>query len=165
MCCFLTSPLFTEWEKSVLTEHLRITEEMEQRIKSGGIWQVDYDIDMVVTFYVHDNDPYSDVNNPDADEHDVDCDASLLCTTGQSDGGRIFLKDISDLNYCGMGDGRDHNDRPGCNGSIYEEKHCWTFHEICDHQHVPMKHMGRIGGVDFELTVLHQNYQEIAKPF
>lgn len=99
--------------------------------------------------------------NPDADNHDVDNDASLLCSTKILFMiGPIFAKEVENPDYSGIGDGKDHNDQhgPGLRrkSSIYEVEYCSTFHELYSQLHVPMKHMGRIGYFATDIKVFHQ---------
>lgn len=151
-----------EWEKKLLTEGIRLRREMEQQIKSVNGWLTDHDIDLEVSFYVSDDDNFSKDKNPGASEHDVDEEASLLCSVLLPDN---FSEDVASLDYWGIGDARDHNDGHGSGhkGSIYEARHCMTFHELHSHQCIPMKHMGRIGIVISDIKILHQNHQKIVK--
>lgn len=149
-----------DWEKNLLAECVRIIEEMEQRVRSGDSWLTDYEIDVEVAFYIRDDDPFSEENNSDADNHDVDNDASLLCST-ELLVGPIFGKAAESPDFWGIADGKDHNYEHGsglrCKSSIYEAEHCSTFHELYSQLHIPMKHMGRIGYVATDIKVCHQN--------
>lgn len=146
-----------EWEKKLLSECIRFSEEMEQRVQSGDSWLTDYEIDLEVEFYIRDDDPYSEGNNPDSNEYDVDSDAALLCTTLLVGCGPIFAKDITSPGYCGIGDGQDYKEGSPCNGTIFRAKHCSTFHDLYSRLGVPMKHMGRIGRVYSDIKIYYQN--------
>lgn len=151
-----------DWEKTFLAECVRISEEMEQRVRSGDSWLTDYEIDLEVEFYIRDDDPFSEENNPDAYNHDVDEDASLLCSMKFSFMvGPIFAKEVESPDYWGIGDGKDHNYEhgPGLRRKslIYEVEQCCIFHELYSDIDIPMKHMGRIGYVATEIKVRHQN--------
>lgn len=152
-----------EWEKSLLKEGIRLREEMERQVNSGNGWLSDYEFELDVSFYVRDDDPYSPDNNPDASEHDVDCDDSMVCSTDKL---FFILKGAArEHDYWGIGDDQDHNDRHGsCRiGAIYEAKHCTTFHELFSHLRIPMKHMGRIGQICTDITIYHQNFADVLK--
>lgn len=148
----------TEWEKRLLSECVQRTEEMELRVRSSDPWLTDYEIDLEVSFYVRDDDPYSEDNNPDASEHDVDSDAALLCST-------VFLMDIEKISakeskspdYWGIGDEKDHKESSYPNDPVFQAKHCSTFRDLYNRLGVPMKHMGRIGRVYTDIKVYHQN--------
>lgn len=153
----------TGWEKSLLAECIRITEEMEQKVRSGESWLTDYEIDLGVNCYVRDDDPFSEDNNPKVHDHE-DSDVSLLCTAKLLiGGGLVFAREAAAPDYWGIGDDHDHNDRHGlgldlCHkSSIYVARHCAIFHELYDHLNIPMKHMGRIGRVWADIKVWHQN--------
>jgi hypothetical protein len=153
------------WEKKLLAEGIRQRKEMEQQISSGngGLTDHDIDLEVEVSFYVSDDDPFSEDKNPEASEHDVDKEASLLCSVLLPND---FSEDATSLDYWGIGDARDYNDghSSGLEDSIYEARHCITFHELHSHQCIPMKHMGRIGVVISDIKILHQNHQEIVMP-
>jgi hypothetical protein len=152
-----------DWEKSLLEEGLRLREEMEGQVNSGNGWLSDYEFDLEVSFYVRDDDPYSPVNYPDASEHDVDRDASMLCSTNNLF--FILKRTARPDDYWGIGGNRDHSDWHGScrKGSIYEAKHCTTFHELCSHMEIPMKHMGRIGRIWTDITIFRQNFADVPK--
>lgn len=147
----------TEWEKKLLHECVRITEEMECRVRSSDPWLTDYEIDLEVSFYLREDDPFSEENNPDADEYDIDSEAQLLCSTGFLMNGLIFAKDVTSTEYWGIGDGQDHKENSIRNDTIFYEKHCSTFHDLYSRLAVPMKHMGRIGRVYSDIKVYYQN--------
>lgn len=148
----------TEWEKRLLSECVRRTEEMELRVKSIDPWLTDYEIDIEVQFYIRDDDPYSEDNNPDVNEYDVDSDAALLCSTVLlMDSGQIFAKESTSPDYWGIGDGQDHKESCSRNGAIFQDKYCSTFHDLYSRLGVPMKHMGRIGRVYADIKVFYQN--------
>ena len=146
-----------EWEKKLLSECIRISEAMEQRVQSSDPWLTDYEIDLVVDFYIRDDDPYSEDNNPAANKYDVDSDAALLCTPLLVGCGPIFAEDITSPGYCGIGDGQDYKESKTLNCSIFHEKHCSAFRDLYSFLGVPMKHMGRIGHVCTDIKVYHQN--------
>ena len=151
----------TEWEKKLLSECVRISEEMEHRVRSDDPWLTDYEIDLKVTFFVRDDDPFSEENNPEANENDIDSEAQLLCSTSLLLNGLIFAKDVNSLEYCGIGDGQDHKESSLNENSIFQVQHCSTFHDLYSCLGVPMKHMRRIGRVYSDIKVYHQNGVEI----
>ena len=133
------------WEQEVLAELIRTSETLERRVRAADPLTTDYEVELEVDFYVRNDDPFSEDNNPEASVNDIDENSALLCRS------RLLAfaasrAEADDPEYWGVGDCQDHNDR-GCGEGIYRERHCATFHEIYDHLHVPMKHMGRIGSV------------------
>lgn len=153
----------TEWEIKLLSECIRISEEMERRVKSNDPWLTDYEIDLEVTFFARDDDPFSERNNPEGYENDIDSEAQLLCSTGLLLNGLIFSKDVNSPDYCGIGDGRDHKESSLHENSIFQAQHCSTFHDLYSNLGVPMKHMGRISKVNSDIKVYCQNCVEIDK--
>ena len=148
----------TEWETRLLSECVRRTEEMELCVKSLDPWLTDYEIDLEVDFYARDDDSYSEDNNPDASDHDVDSDAALLCSTVLlMDSGKISEKESNSPDYLGIGDRKDHKEFSHRSDTVFREKHCSTFHDLYSRLGVPMKHMGRIGRVYTDIKVYHQN--------
>jgi hypothetical protein len=147
-----------DWEQQLLSRCIELTETMEQRVRSGDVWLCDYEMNLEVGFYVRDDDPFSEGNNPDASTGDVDCDAALLCEAMSLERIVISAAEAGKEDYWGIGDRKDHNDRHGlCDNPVYQTRHCLTFHELSEHLHVPMKHMGRIGHVFADIVIRHQN--------
>lgn len=151
----------TKWEKDLQVECRRIKEDMDRMLRSGRPWFNEYDIDVEVSFYVSEDDYAYD--NDAANEHDVNEDASMLCTTDLIFCLPRFPEDDADSYQTGRCEDIDYNDLRGlkpsrnCNNSIYREKHCITFHELYSDHGIPMKDLGRIGMVCTDIKVLHQN--------
>lgn len=152
-----------EWERKLLTQCVRLSEEMEHRVRSGDDWLTDYEMDLEVSFYVRDADPFSEENMADGGGDDIDRDAALLCKIESLPLRLPIPKDIAaKSDYRGMGDSHDYNDFRGLrNVEIYSIRHCATFHILYDHLQIPMKHMGRIGRINTALIVFHQSGLEI----
>jgi len=145
-----------DWEKQLLARCIEVSEAMEEQIRSGDSWLTDYEIDVVVDFFVRDDDPFSYENMPDSYQDFEDC--STLCHTEMLCHPPISAAEAAKEDYWGIGDSVDHNDRRNFSDEpINQVRHCQTFHELYDHQYVPMKHMGRIGRVFTDIVVTHQN--------
>jgi hypothetical protein len=150
----------TDWETQLLAQCIQLSEDMERRVRSSDPWLTDYEIDLEVTFYVRDDDPFSEDNDADASEDDVDSDATLLCETKHLGGPIVISADMAAReDYWGIGDRQNHNDRKSLTleNPIYKVRHCLSFHELYDHLHVPMKHLRRIGRVFADIKITYQN--------
>ncbi|MBF0192777.1 MAG: hypothetical protein HQL99_16820 [Magnetococcales bacterium] len=137
-------------EKDVLAYCRQLNAGMQQRLHSTEDPVSDYEIDIRVSFYVREDDPFYD--DDDANRFDPDCDASLLWIFNDCVKSHIQW---FDENHWGWGDDHDHNDRLTA-GASDVNNHCAWFHELYDHAHLPMKHMTRIGKVWVDIQVQHQ---------
>ncbi|WP_298432903.1 hypothetical protein [Geobacter sp.] len=152
--------LLAGWEKSFRDECVRLTEEMEQRLRSGDPFLTDYEIETEIYFYLQEDDPFSD--NQAASKDDWDRDTSLICTIKDSLRGKITAAEAADPDYYGIGDDQDHNDCYALTDNpVCQVRHCATFHELYDHLRIPFKHMGRIGMIWSDIKVWHQNAIDI----
>ena len=149
------------WEKPVQQECIRLTEEMDQRHHNNDAFLSDYEIELKIQFYLRDDDAFSMKNNPETSNDDLDMDAGLICETTMLDG-KITRQQASDPNYRGIGDNQDHNDlRHLGDCELFSVRHCESFHELYDHLHLPMSHLGRIGRIWADILVCHQNVVDI----
>ena len=146
-----------EWEKQLLARLIQISELMEHQVRSGDSWLTDYEIDVTVSFYARDDDPFSYDNTEEFWKGNIECDSQLLCEVSTIRG-PISAADVAKEDYWGIGDSVEHNEF----WHYYDEhekpeRHCDTFHELYDHVHFPKKHMRRIGYVTTDIEVQHQN--------
>lgn len=137
-------------EKVVLDHCRQLNSEMQQRLHSPQDPINDYEIDIHVSFYVREDDPFYD--DDAANQFDPDCDASLLWTFNDCVKSHIQWFDEKQW---GWGDDLDHNDHLTA-GSSEVNNHCAWFHELYDHAHIPMKHMARVGKMWVDIQVQHQ---------
>lgn len=172
------------WDENLLAEGVRITEEMEQRLRGGDPFLMDYEIDLSIRFFLRDDDPL--INDPLEDakldrilahhrdpfyecDHLVidNADGCIFGLTGKGQGknktllcvveelGSITAQEAADPDYSGLGDNSDYSEHVG-NTELSHVHHCGLFHELYDHRHIPLKHLGRIGRVEVEFAVWHQ---------
>lgn len=149
-----------EWEKRLLARLIQISEAMERQVRSGDSWLSDYEIEVIVSFYAHDDDSFSYDNTEDFWKGEIECDSQLLCEIHMICNSPISAAEAAKEDYCGIGDRQDHNDFSRYyDGAELErpERHCFTFHELNDHVRFPKNHMRRIGYVSTDIEVQHQN--------
>ncbi len=145
-----------KWEKQLLAQQIMLIERLERRVRSNDSWMTDYEIDLEISFYIRDDDPFSEEKNPEGSEYDVDCDPALLCNT-HFVFGAACAEEAPEHDYWGLGDQQAHNDPSASGNPIYQLPHCTTFHDLYDHQHIPMKHMGRVGRVYADFVIRYQH--------
>lgn len=144
------------WEKEVQNECIRLTEEMELRLRRNDPFLTDYEIELEIDFYLREDDPFL-INDPNFSEHDQDSDVTLICVLKDIKG-RINAEEAADPEYTGIGGNWDHNE--GINKSdseLFTVRHCASFHELYSHLGIPFKHMERIGRIYTDIKVIHQN--------
>lgn len=143
-------------EKTLLTESIRLTEEMKLRLQGNDSFLVDYEIELDISFYLRDDDPFSEDNNSEANDDDMDSDAALVCIVHDS-WGKITALAAANPEFIGFGDKRDYKDKDFVGDcKLSSVRHCAIFRELYDYRGVPMKHMGRIGIIWADFQVLHK---------
>ena len=142
-------------EKALLAENIRLTEEMELRLQGNDSFLVDYKIELDISFYLRDDDPFSEDNNSEAND-DMDSDAALVSVVHDSCG-KITVREAANPKFTGFGDNRDHKDKDFAGDcKLSSVRHCALFRRLYDYCGVPMKHMGRIGMIWTDFQVLHK---------
>lgn len=153
---------FNEWlrgyEKKLAIKHTEIEEKMLDGLRGADPFLVDYEIDMDVSFYLRQDDPFCE--NEEYDRHDWDSDAALMCSTKY-----IMVppsrKEFSNPDYFGIGDDRDHNDGHNAENPLCRFSHSYLFHELTSHRGIPARHLKRIGRIWTDITVRHQTAIDI----
>lgn len=98
------------YEKILIAKHNEIEEGLRNDLRVAEPFLVDYEIDLVISFFLHENDLLND--NDDADCNDWDSEVSLMCIM-KSICAPTWLNSFQDPDYWGIGDDRDHNDSHG----------------------------------------------------
>ena len=135
------------YEKKLQTKRRNLKQELQKQLACGDTFLRDYEVEAEIEIYLSDDDPFCTAPTPDL--HDWDCDISLMC--------RLQLPDQFDEDT----DYNDHPDRGKCCNPIFNEPHCWLFHDLTAHHGVPIKHLCRIGRVWGEVMVRHQNTENV----
>lgn len=141
-------------EKALLAENIRLTEEMERRLQGKDLFLVDYEIERDISFYLRDDDPFDEDNNPTANDDDMDSHAAMVCVRHDFEG-KITARVAAASDYRGLGDNRDCNAFVG-DCELSKVRHCILFRDLYKYCGVPMKHMGRIGAICADFQVLHK---------
>ena len=140
------------YEKTLIARQLTLEEELKSALRSNDPFLTDYEIDLNITFYVREDDPW--YGN---DEHDWDSEAALMCTL---EGVEAYTSRVeaNDPDYYGLGDDQNHNPIFDCEhrNPVYRTEHCYLFHKLTDRCGVPFNHLIRIDCIWADMQVQHQ---------
>lgn len=144
-------------EKILLARMLAIKQQLQQEMRSDAAFLADYEINLMLDFYLREDDPFFEDELSSCDDWDME--TARMCYMECFVASNLTKADVDDPDYFGLGDNQDHNDMRNCNldNPVYQSKHCWLFHELISHCGVPIKHLIRIGAVWADFQVIHQH--------
>jgi len=150
-----------EWlrnhEKTLLARLLTIEQQLQQEMRGEDPFLADYEIELMLDFYLREDDPFFE--NEPSSRDDWDRDTALMCSIKCFVPSNLAKASVADPDYWGLGDNQDHNDMRyrSRDNPVYQSQHCWLFHELISHCGVPIKHLIRIGAIWSDFQVVHQH--------
>lgn len=111
------------------------------------VFEKDFEMEAKIDFLLKEDDPAFDDGSDNIVSTAIEICFKLLVEQSCKQG-----KD-----YHGIGDDLDHNDARGFSKHpVYAVKHCYLFHELISHNHVPLKFIPRIGDIWVDYVVQQQ---------
>jgi hypothetical protein len=137
---------FMAIERQVKQDALALISHLEARVEDPQDALCDYEIELEVQCWLRKDDP----------TYREDDDNILVTLTD-------YLTTLRDPHHTGIADGYNWNTFHYREGHpLRAEFHCWLYHCLYDHRHVPWDDLLRIGRLWVNMPVIHQYAWDVA---
>lgn len=130
----------TEIEKQLKTEVSRLLEVGKEQRKASDLWNIGYEIECELEFFISENDPAWDEE-----------DDNILVVVDESYREQYFEREFGICDRTNHNEYRHHDTHP-----MKGEFHCWLYHCLYHHTSLSWGNILRIDSIEIDLKLCFQ---------